>query len=300
MPPAGDEVVRVRACAKINLSLRVIGVRPDGYHELRTTFQSIALHDTLTFTSERPVPSTRERPVPTAGQGIQIDCTNPACPLDTTNLVWRAAERLWRESGRRALPRDLRVRLTKRIPMQAGLGGGSSDAAAALRALAGLWRVDQRKLPAIASELGADVPFFLEGGTVLGLDRGDVLFPLADEPVSWVVLVLPDFGVSTKDAYAWLDSSRARPLHDRELGNDLQPPVAARHPEISRAEKALQRAGAFHAAMSGSGSAVFGLFQKRTDAERAARDLRTRRRQTLLTRTLGRAKYCALSRPVSR
>ena len=144
--------VRVSAYAKINLSLRVLGVRPDGYHELRTIFQSIALHDTLTA---------RVRRGPLA-----LQCDDPACPADETNLVWRAAERAWAAAGRRGIMSGVEVRLTKRIPLRAGLGGGSSDAAAALRVFGSLWRLKEPALREIAATLGADVPYFLEGGTV--------------------------------------------------------------------------------------------------------------------------------------
>ena len=183
---------RVPAFAKINLTLRVLGVRADGYHELRTMFQSLALHDTLTFHAARGA--------------FRIECDDPACPTDRTNLVWRAADLVWRAAGRRGAPADVVVRIAKRIPLQAGLGGGSSDAAAAIRGLTALWRVDLANgCSAIAASLGADVPFFLEGGTALGLERGDVLFPLVDHPAAWVTLVLPPFGVSTKEAYGWFD-----------------------------------------------------------------------------------------------
>src|SRR2546425_11633206 len=187
--------MRVRAFAKINLSLRVLGTRADGYHELRTIFQSIALHDTLTIRGERGP--------------FHLACDDPNCPDDHANLIWRAAERVWRAAGRRGAPRDVTVDLRKRIPMQGGLGGGSSDAAAAVRAFARLWRVDADRARAIGAELGADVPYFFEGGTVLGLERGDLLFPLVDPPPAWVVLVLPNFGVSTKDAFAWWDRGRS-------------------------------------------------------------------------------------------
>jgi 4-diphosphocytidyl-2-C-methyl-D-erythritol kinase len=292
--PQKVEFVRVHAFAKINLGLHVLGARRDGYHELRTTFQTLVLHDTLTFSASRGP--------------FEIVCDDPACPVDRSNLVWRAAERLWRAAGHRGAPGGVRVRLAKRIPLQAGLGGGSSDAAAALRALARLWRVTlaRDRLRRIAIQLGADVPFFLEGGTVLGLNRGDVLRPQADWPASWVVLVVPDFGVSSKDAYRWWDSARRTPLRPGarrrpELrrsagsavpcGNDLEGPVAARHPEISRIVAALRRAGAHHAAMSGSGSAIFGLFHDRRAAETAAGRLGRPSRRALVTRTLGRAGY---------
>ena len=292
--------VRVSAYAKINLSLRVLGVRPDGYHELRTIFQSIALHDTLTVRARR-------------GPFV-LECTDPGCPADETNLVWRAAEQLWAASGRRGTLRDVEVRLTKRIPLKSGLGGGSSDAAAALRALGSLWRVKDAPLREIATRLGADVPYFLEGGTVLGLDRGDVLYPLVDHPVAWVTLIVPPFGVSTVDAYAWWDeiggSKRTRPtdvgrtLSDVgrtllgppvDLQNDLQGPVAAHHPEIERIVNALKKAGAFHAAMSGSGSALFGLFSRRPAAEGAVRAAQKTGARALLTRTVNRATYQRLA-----
>jgi 4-diphosphocytidyl-2-C-methyl-D-erythritol kinase len=278
--------MRVRAFAKINLSLRVLGARPDGYHELRTIFQSIALHDTLTIRARRGA--------------FRLTCDDPNCPSGSTNVIWRAAERLWSAAGRRGAPRDIAIDLEKRIPLQAGLGGGSSDAAAAIRALARMWRVDRARARAIAAEIGADVPYFLEGGTVLGLERGDLLFPLIDYPPAWVVLVLPAFGVSTKDAFGWFDSDVGRAVDAGrlalpELRNDLEGPVAQRHPEIRRLIAALRKAGASHSAMSGSGSAVFGLFARRTDAARAGRSLSSAPRRTVVTRTLNRPNYQALA-----
>ena len=281
--------IRVRAFAKINLTLRVLGVRTDRYHELRTTFQSIALHDTLTF---RAVTGP-----------FRIECGDPACPSDRTNLIWHAAERMCRAASRGGVPRDVVVRVAKRIPMQAGLGGGSSDAASTLVALDALWRVrmSREKMRSIASEVGADVPFFLEGGTALGLERGDLLFPLLDAPASWVVLAIPDFGVSTSEAYGWLDRDRKaaglrRGRAEVSAGNDLQAVVSRHHPEIGRLVSALRRRGASHAALSGSGSAVFGLFVSRAAAASAARALASRTRRILVTRTLDRARYARLAR----
>jgi 4-diphosphocytidyl-2-C-methyl-D-erythritol kinase len=288
--------LRVRAFAKINLSLRVLGVRAEGYHELRTVFQSIALHDTLSIAR-------------TDG-GLSLSCDDPACPADADNLVWRAAERVWRAAGKRGAPHGVRIRLTKRIPIRAGLGGGSSDAAAALRALGALWRVKEADQREIGRQLGADVPYFFEGGTVLGLERGDVLFPLFDRPAAWVVLALPPFGVSTAEAFGWFDAApRARrpargtaarersPVEEGRALNDLEGPVAARHPEIASLVRALKRSGAAQAAMSGSGSAVFGLFDRRADALQAARSLERRSRARLIvTRTIDRARYARLAR----
>lgn len=289
--------VHVRAPAKINLTLRVLGVRPDGYHELRTTFQSLALHDTLSCTHTDDV--------------FAIECDRPGVPLNRSNLVWQAAEALWRSDGRRGRLAGARIRLVKRIPMQAGLGGGSSDAAAALRALNVLWRIGATPsdLHAMARALGADVPYFLAGGTMLGVERGDLLFPLADRPRTWVVLIHPDFGVSTREAYGWWDAdsgtSQRRPAPDAcsmglpvsEWLNDLERPVARRHPAISRLTHQLQRLGACHAAMSGSGSAVFGLFTGRQAAMTAARELTGPRRRGLVTATVDRRRFERLSRP---
>jgi 4-diphosphocytidyl-2-C-methyl-D-erythritol kinase len=284
--------VRVRAFAKINLSLRVLGVRRDGYHELRTIFQSIALHDTLTVRRARGP--------------LRITCNDPHCPTDSSNLISRAAFAAWKASGRRGEPRDVAIRLNKRIPLAAGLGGGSSDAAAALRAFARIWTVDPARLPCLARALGADVPYFLIGGTVLGLERGDVLFQLMDRPSMWVTLVVPAFGVKTQDAYRWFDDDSGkrgahhrrererRPGGETELGNDLQAPVAARHPEISRIVAALRRSGATHAAMTGSGSAVFGVFGRKPAALDAAEVVSARSRRVIVTRTVDSREYWRL------
>ena len=282
--------LRARAFAKINLSLRVLGTRADGYHELRTIFQSIALYDTLTIRAH--------------GGPFHLTCDDPDCPDDRANLIWRAADRVWRAAGRRGAPRDVSVELKKQIPMQAGLGGGSSDAAAALRAFARLWGVDEARVRAIGRELGADVPYFFEGGTVLGLERGDLLFPLVDRSAAHVVVVLPDFGVSTKEAFGWWDARQMRAKDTKggtntkdtnELRNDLEPVVAAQYPEIARCVRALRKAGASHAAMTGSGSTVFGLFRSHAAASDAACALESRARRTLVTRTLNRQQYQRLA-----
>ena len=273
--------MRARAFAKINLSLRVLGTRADGYHELRTIFQSIGLHDTLTVRAIRGP--------------FRLTCDDPACPVDAGNLIEGAAARMWHAAGRRGAPRDVVVDLRKRIPMQAGLGGGSSDAAAALRVFAKRWRVDAGKVHAAAVALGADVPYFLEGGAALGLERGDLLFPLADPPRAWVVLVVPDFGVSTKDAFEWFDNRRRVPAPDGEMVNDLEAPAIARHPEIGRIISALRRSGASQAAMSGAGSAVFGLFSSRQAAFRAANRLASAPLRALVTKTLSRKTYQTLA-----
>ena len=281
---AAERSIARRAFAKINLDLRVLGVRPDGYHELRTTFQSIALADALTFT-------------PIRGP-FRIVCDDPACPTDSRNLVWRAAELVWKAGRRRGVPRDVVVTIAKRIPMQGGLGGGSSDAAAALVALASIWRVrlPRVRLRRLAAAIGADVPYFLEGGTALGRARGDRLARLADRPPAWVVVVVPRFGVSTSEAFGWWDERVGRGGQGR-LANDLQSAVARRHPVVLRLVAALERAGALQASLSGSGSAVFGLFRRKAAADRAARTLRRSapRSTVLITRTIGRLAYRKLA-----
>jgi 4-diphosphocytidyl-2-C-methyl-D-erythritol kinase len=238
-------------------------------------------------------------------------------PLDRTNLIWLAAEQLWRALRREGPPRDVVVRLEKRIPLQAGLGGGSADAAAALLALAEVWGVRLRpsQLTDVAAALGADVPYFLSGGTALGLGRGDEVYPLADLPRHWVVLLVPGFGVSSRDAYARYDLDRSLgrstagdpqyvpgpwPTRAAQMINDLEAPIARQHPEIDQMRTALRRAGALAAAMSGSGSTVFGLFQRHPDAMAAVSRLESSGWRVLLTESLGRGQYARRSRPARR
>lgn len=289
--PTPPELV-VRAHAKINLDLRVLGERADGYHEVRTVLQSLRLHDTLTVTARRGP--------------LVIECDDPELPTGEQNLVWRAAALLHRlRTGDDGPPEGARVRLAKRVPAQAGLGGGSADAAATLLALTHLWDLpcDVSSLARLGARLGVDVPFFLGGGTTLGSGRGDEISPLQEPPPTAVVLVTPPFGVSTPDAYRWLDEDgprtrsrrgRPRPFESWpawavDLRNDLEPPVARRHPAIARLVRALTALGAGHAAMSGSGSAVFGLFADPTAAATAHATLTRRGWNALVTQTLPRA-----------
>lgn len=288
MPPPA--AVTVRAFAKINLDLRVLGLLPDGYHDVRTVLQSVRLHDTLTFTPRR-------------GRFV-IACDVPGVPLDGRNLVWKAAALLDHAVRRRAgEPAGVHVAIAKRIPAEAGLGGGSSDAAATLLALTRLWKLDL-DLPSLirlGARLGADVPFFLAGGTVLGAGRGDDISPLAEPPRVPIVIVKPPFGVSTPEAYRWFDedgparASRARrrlpstwPAWAAAVRNDLEAPVARRHPAIRRVVRKLGALGAAYAAMSGSGSAVFGIFDDPDAAQAAQAALARRGWQAWHTQTLSR------------
>ena len=284
------KAVTVRAFAKINLSLRVKTKRADGFHEVQTILQAIDLSDRLICERKRGP--------------FQIACSAPGIPVDRTNLVWRAAERLWDAAGCDGEPRDTVITLEKNIPIQAGLGGGSSDAASALLALRRLWtlKVADEKLFAMAVGLGADVPYFFVGGTSLGLGRGDEVYPLADLARCWVVLILPPFGIPTAQAYEWLDLHRGRSPAAAEprylphtwmgrivpLVNDFEPPVIERHPVIGKLIGELTKLGAVMSAMSGSGSTVFGIFMTSSAARRASRTLRRAGARTLMVRFLGR------------
>jgi len=290
---AADSIT-LPAFAKINLDLRILGTRADGFHDLRTVFQSLALCDSVTVTRRRGP--------------IVITCDDPAVPTDHRNLVWKAASLVRRLStGRDTEPRDLAIHLRKRVPSEAGLGGGSADAAVTLLAISRLWRLDLdlATFSRIGARLGADVPFFLVGGTALGLGRGDDIYPLVDMPTVHVVVARPGFGVSTADAYGWFDQEGRRqrrasaprampigwPAWADNLRNDLEGPVTRHHPAIGRLRQALVDAGAVTAAMSGSGSAVFGLFERADAARRTARDLARPGWKVLHTRTIGRREY---------
>jgi 4-diphosphocytidyl-2-C-methyl-D-erythritol kinase len=276
-PPAPRTglTARLLAHAKLNLDLHVLGLRPDGYHEIDTLLRSIDLHDTLAFREGR-------RP------GIEIEVDDPLVPTGEENLVARAA-RLFERGAGIALP-PLRVRIRKRIPVGAGLGGGSADAAATLFALRSLFApaIEAGVLEGIGRELGADVPFCLAGGCARGTGRGDRLEPVEPPAERHYVIVHPGVSVSTAWAYSLWDSERltspaGRPrirstFSDPTLGgdgirarvNDLEGLIVRFHPEIANARERLLAAGAGLALMTGSGSAVYGVFSTARRA-RAAR-----------------------------
>ena len=287
----------VRAPAKINLHLRILGIRPDGFHAVQTLLQSIDLHDSLTI---------RCRPGP-----LTVACRAADVPAGRDNLVWTAACALWEALGRRGEPEGAAVTIRKRIPAAAGLGGGSSDAAAALRGLCAAWRVQPgaRRLRAAAAAVGSDVPYFLAGGTAAAGGRGERIRRAPDVEPLWVVLARPAFGVATADAYRWLDADRPHPGAPlpppglpagwrrtwRGLANDLQPAVARHHPGIAAMVERLRRSGALLAAMTGSGSVVYGLYRGRPAADAARRTVRRPGWRITLTRTIGRAEYARLA-----
>ncbi len=283
--------VRLPAFAKVNLCLHVLGKRPGGYHELLTIFQAISLHDTLELTLR-------------SAPGIELETTDAELPTGRDNLVWRAMDALRRELRIR---QGVRARLVKRIPMARGLGGGSSDAAAALE---GMLRLTGKKLPAtrlleLAASLGADVPFFLQGGRALGVGRGDEIYPLPDLPRRTVLVVAPrDIAVSTRAAYRWLSPRLTKQRLVSKLWsfctlcwspqgagapNDFEAVVFRRHPRLARIKRELLKRGAAEAALAGSGSAVFGVFRSPAQARRAAKGFP--KDQVFVCNTLSREEY---------
>jgi 4-diphosphocytidyl-2-C-methyl-D-erythritol kinase len=268
--------IRVPAFAKVNLRLDVLERRADGYHELRTIFQSVSLHDNL-FVERTRTPGIELK--------VQGDAVLAAASA-RENLVYRAAEAFLRKSKGQG---GVRITLEKRVPAGRGLGGGSSDAAATLAALLRLTRarIPFEEILELASGLGADVPFFLFGGRALGTSRGDEIYPLPDGPRRTLLVVSPRaIAVNTRDAYGWLDreltknSGNSRlwsfcalcwsPQEDH-LSNDFEKVVFRRHPRLARIHRDLLRGGAAEAALAGSGSAVFGVFQNPAQARRSAR-----------------------------
>jgi 4-diphosphocytidyl-2-C-methyl-D-erythritol kinase len=280
------------ARAKINLHLAVHERRADGFHALTTVFQTIDLADRLTIEP---------------GDGpLSLRCPGSDAPEDETNLVVRAARALAAELGRPE-PEGLRITLDKTVPTQAGLGGGSADAMAALRLLCEAWKVpaEPALLHRVGARLGSDVAFFALGGTALGRGRGDELTPLPPLPPLACAIVRPPFGVSSAEAYQWVAASRVGGAHAvaafepparsqgwldtlRRCHNDFEPLVAARHPEIAEATGTLRDAGAVLAMLSGSGSAVFGLFRDAAAASKAMAPFAARAGwRTWLTATSG-------------
>ena len=268
--------IQIQSYAKINWTLDVLFKREDGYHELRTIYQTVSLHDTLAITE-------------TDGP-IEIVCEDPRVPCDETNLAFKAAALLRETAG---TSKGARIEIDKRIPVAAGLGGGSSNAAATLLALVKLWQIefDERNLIRIAASLGSDVPFFLMGGTALGVGRGEEVSPIEQLRSDHLLLVNPGFAVSTPDAYEKLSrltrSEAANNIPFTLLAakgisglplvarNDLEEAVIAAHPEIAEVKRRLLSLGARHAQMSGSGATVFGVFDNSQTIEQADSEMRT-------------------------
>jgi 4-diphosphocytidyl-2-C-methyl-D-erythritol kinase len=330
--------VSVRSFAKINLGLYIGSLRADGFHDLRTLYQTITLHDVIRVSVAR-------------GTGIEIYCADPRVPCDASNTCYRMAERVMEELGANG---RVSIEIEKRLPVQGGLGSGSSNAVATMIGLerALKKRLTQPRRLRIAAEVGSDQPMFLVGGTVLGVGRGEDVYPMPDFPAVPLVVVTPEVGVSTPKAFldwdalaenaaelrsartgqrpvptssprlthsegsdrllevgrvlsAWLVSpntgapargrSRAgSPLLDlvrTGIENDFERVVFPQYPELRDIKGALERAGAAYASLSGSGSAVYGLFSTRAAAARAVGRLEKQGLRALATVTLTRSQY---------
>jgi 4-diphosphocytidyl-2-C-methyl-D-erythritol kinase len=324
-------MVTSRSFAKINLGLRIGAPRGDGFHQLHTVYQTIALHDVVRVQVGR-------------GSGIEIRSEDRRVPRDESNTCYRMVEKAM--SALRARGRVV-IEIEKRLPVQGGLGGASGNAVAALLALE---RALKKELPGpeklrIAAEVGSDLPLFLVGGTILGVGRGEEVYPLPDLPAVACVVVTPEVGVSTPKAFAdwdamqaaeltlsdpsdrmnefgrvlsaWLSapdrtknkaksgkglsgvSARGRgraetPLLDlvrTGIENDFERVVFPQYPELLEVKRVVERAGAFYASLSGSGSAIYGLFATRTAAQTAAAKLQKMGVKALATTTLTRRQY---------
>ncbi len=263
--------------AKINWTLEILGKRPDGYHELRTLLQTVSLADTLHF---EPLE-----------EGIEIVCDHPDVPRDETNLVHRAAALFAAQTGIR---RGVRITIEKRLPVAAGIGGGSSNAAVTLLALQRLWDapLPPQELFPLGAQLGADVPFFFLGGTCLGVGRGDEVYPVAEIEASRLLLVNAGIAVPTREVYANLPRELTNPspvakmplslaaayaaCMQRDelpiLHNDLENTVFARHPSLAEICRRLLQQGARGVRMSGSGSTIFALFDTEEARSTARRE----------------------------
>jgi 4-diphosphocytidyl-2-C-methyl-D-erythritol kinase len=250
--------------AKINWFLRVLGKRDDGFHELCTVFQTVSLHDNLTFS---------------ASDEINLTCDDEKIPTDEKNLIIKAAHALREKS---AVKKGAQIHLEKNIPSPGGLGGGSSNAAIALLGLAALWeiKIDFEELLEIGREIGSDVPFFFYGGTAAGSGRGTEIELLEDLQENCLLIVTPNIDVPTREAFARLNASRltkeasksilqiclseakSLDLRQSELKNDFEASVFAIEPEIGRVKEKLLELGAIKVSMSGSGASVFSVFEK--------------------------------------
>jgi 4-diphosphocytidyl-2-C-methyl-D-erythritol kinase len=269
-------MVTVEANAKINLTLDILGKRPDGFHEVAMVMQTIGLHDTLVMEKTE--------------RDIELSINVPWLKADEKNLAWRAAELIRQEYG---IEGGVRIELTKRIPVAAGLAGGSADAAAVLKGMNDLYglQLDEEKLCELGARLGSDIPFCIMGGTMLATGRGEVLTRLSDMPETWVVLAKPRISVSTAWAYQNYDEQGADRHPDNEaikqaiargnrkavaglLCNVLESVTIKKYDVIAEYKQMMLDKGAMASMMSGSGPTVFGLAKNREQAESIADVLR--------------------------
>ena len=290
--------IRIPAFAKVNLRLEVLGKRPDGYHELRTIFQTVTLHDTLRFRVRRE-----------PGIHLQISGNRQLSgEAIEKNLVYRAVDAL---SGELKIAAGVEILLKKVIPAGRGLGGGSSDAASALLGYLQFTgkKIATERLLEIAAGLGADVPFFLLGGRAIGIAKGDEIYPLPDLATLSVLIVSPEnIHVPTPDAYGWLNAraldslTKSAVAHKLNgfcalcwsaqgsgLSNDFEAAVFGRYPRLGEIRRELLQRGASEALLAGSGSAVFGIFPSPAKARRAA--VGFPHDQTFVCETISRRRY---------
>ena len=283
--------MEIQAFAKLNLTLDILGKREDGYHDLRMVMQSITLADTLTLEENQ-------------GEGLRVSANLRFLPTGEKNLAAAAALRFWEALGRE--PEDLDIRIEKRIPVCAGMAGGSSDAAAVLRALnqrAGA-PFSPKELARLGERVGSDVPYCVLGGTALAEGRGEVLTPLPPLPRCWVVACKPDFPISTPELFAQADRVKLRRRPDtaglvaaleagdlggvaRRMYNVFEDVLPARlYPRVAEIKNILIQCGALGANMSGSGPTAFGLFDRLEAAQEARACLAQRYRDTFLCETV--------------
>ena len=256
--------LETRAYAKVNLTLDILEKRPDGYHELQSVMQQISICDDIGIDLE-------------TGEDWRLECDREDIPTDSSNLAWKAVGLFYKRLGKD--PGGVTIRITKRIPAQAGLGGGSADAAAVLKALNDHEGnpFSQVELEALGGKLGSDVPFCVRGGTVLCEGRGERMTTLQPMPDCFYCVAMPDFSMSTAAVYGAYDANppKYRPDHPGMLaaleagdllkvaghcGNAMEKVVAVEHPKIWEMRTVMEDCGALGAAMTGSGSAVYGVF----------------------------------------
>lgn len=289
-----DQGFTLPSFAKINWILHVLGKRADGYHELCTVFQTVSLHDKLSFAE---------------CDEVMLECSSENIPTNEKNLIVQAALQLQK---RFEIKPGAKIFLEKNIPAPGGLGGGSSNAAVALYGLIRLWKLEIKfdELLEFASALGADVPFFLYGGTAAGTGRGTEISTLQDISEKNILIVTPDIHISTAFAFAQLnaphltnktpksilqicrDEARALNLRQSKLRNDFEKSVFEIEPEVERVKMRLFETGSRHALLSGSGASVFGVFDSEQDLNSAFDNLKSESQwQIFRARTVSRSDY---------
>ena len=280
--------ISLKAYAKINLTLDIVSRRSDGYHNVEMVMQSVDLWDLITLKEIR--------------DGIELDSNIAQLPKDEGNIAWRAAQLIKTEFN---IQKGIQITIDKNIPIEAGLAGGSADCAAVLLGLNKLWNLgmDIKTLQALGKRLGADVPFCLVGGTALAEGIGDILTPIRSREEMWLVIIKPEFGVSTKEIYSRLrlEAIGKRPDNQRmikclesgdihgissNLVNVLEEVTISMHPQLYKLKEELIDYGALGTLMSGSGPSVYGIFPGKEAAKKAAQSLNDKYDQVLVTKTV--------------